>query len=137
MNVKNCRNCGKLFNYIGGLQICPACKEETEKLYEKARDFIRDNRGASVRQVVEECEIEEALIRQWVREERLVFDSASGIGVTCEGCGASIASGRYCEKCKLNLMQGLQAVGRQPVKPQPNPAKGSRENPRMRFLDNK
>ena len=136
MNVKNCRNCGKLFNYIGGLPICMACKEEAEAKYQVARDYIRDHRGASVKEVSEECDVDEQQIRQWVKEERLVFDTESGIGVVCESCGVAIGSGRYCSKCKLDLVNGLQAAGRQPVRPAQQ-AKPSRENPRMRFLDNK
>lgn len=136
MNVKNCRSCGKLFNYIGGMPICPACKEEAEKKYQVAREYIRDHRGATVSEVSRECEVEEAQIRQWVREERLVFDTESGIGMTCESCGASIPAGRICDKCKANLISGLKAAGRQPVRPQ-QPQKATRENPRMRFLDGK
>ena len=136
MNVKNCRNCGKIFNYIGGLPICPACRELADKKFNEVKDYVRDHRGCSVKEVSEECEVEEAQIRQWVREERLIFDTESGIGVVCESCGVVIPSGRLCDKCKANLINGLSAAGRQPVKPQ-QPQKPTRENPRMRFLDNK
>lgn len=136
MNVKNCRGCGKLFNYIGGMPLCPACKEAAEKKFTEVKDFIRDNVRASIKEVSEKCEVDEAQIRQWIREERLVLDSESGIGIQCESCGATISSGRYCDKCKATLMNGLSAAGRQPVKPA-QPQRMTRENPRMRFLDNK
>ena len=32
MEVMNCRNCKRLFNYITGPMICPACKDKLEKL---------------------------------------------------------------------------------------------------------
>lgn len=133
MNVKNCRNCGKLFNYIGGMPICPACKEEAEKKFVIVKDYIRDNHGASVRKVSEECDVDEAQIRQWVREERLVFDTPDGAGVYCEVCGTPITSGRYCDKCKISLVNDLNAAGRKPVAKQPN-KKPEKDNPRMRFL---
>jgi len=136
MNVKNCRSCGRVFNHIGGLPICPQCKETAEAKYQVAREYIREHRGATVQQVSEECDVEEAQIRQWVREERLVFDTESGIGVVCESCGTVIASGRLCDRCKAELMMGLKAAGRQPVRPQ-QAKRDTRENPRMRFLDNK
>jgi len=136
MNVKNCRSCGKIFNYIGGMPICPACKEEAEKKYQIVRDYVRDNKGCTIKTVSEECDVDENQIRQWVREERLIFDTDSGIGVFCEVCGTPIASGRYCDKCKINLVNGLKQAGRQPVQPQ-RPQTQTRENPRMRFLDNK
>ena len=31
MNVRNCRKCGKLFNHVMGMPICPACKDALEK----------------------------------------------------------------------------------------------------------
>lgn len=134
MNVKNCRNCGKLFNYIGGMPICPACRELADKKFQEVKDYIRDNKGASVKAVSEACDVDEAQIRQWVREERLVFDSTTGIGVQCETCGAPISSGRFCDKCKANLVNGLQAAGRQPVRPI-QPQKAVKDSPKMRFLD--
>lgn len=134
MNVKNCRNCGRIFNYIGGMPICPACRELADKKFNEVKDYIRENKRCSIVEVSKECEVDEAQIRQWVREERLVFDTDSGIGVVCETCGVAISSGRYCDKCKAALVTGLSAAGRQPVKPQ-QVQKATKENPRMRFLD--
>lgn len=135
MNVKNCRKCGKIFNYIGGLPICPTCREAADKQFQDVKEYIREHKGASVAEVAEACEVDEAQIRQWVREERLVFDTESGIGIVCESCGVTIPSGRLCDKCKLNLVNGLTAAGRRPVAS--TQQKPTRENPRMRFLDNK
>lgn len=135
MNVKNCRKCGKIFNYIGGLPICPTCREAADKQFQDVKEYIREHKGSSVAEVAEACEVDEAQIRQWVREERLVFDTESGIGIVCESCGVTIPSGRLCDKCKLNLVNGLTAAGRRPVAP--TQQKPTRENPRMRFLDNK
>ncbi|MDO4188260.1 MAG: flagellar protein [Lachnospiraceae bacterium] len=135
MNVKNCRKCGKIYNYIGGLPICPTCREAADKQFNEVKEFVRENKGASIKQVSEKCGVDEAQIRQWVREERLVFDTDSGIGVVCETCGTPIASGRYCDRCKLELANGLAAAGRRPA--QSRPQAPVRESPRMRFLDNK
>ena len=49
MNVKNCRNCGKLFNYIGGLNICPQCKEDAEKKFIKLRKRYSEQKNLVVR----------------------------------------------------------------------------------------
>ena len=136
MNVKNCRNCGKIFNYIGGLPICPACREAADKKFSEVKDYVRDNKGASIKAVSEACDVDEAQIRQWVREERLVFDTESGIGVVCESCGVVIPSGRLCDKCKAELVSGLSAAGRRPVAPTQQ-ATSARDSARMRFLDNK
>ena len=136
MDVKNCRKCRKLFNYIGGPQICPQCKEDLEKKFQEVKAFIQDNRNATVIEVAEACEVEEGQIRQWVREERLMFSDASASGILCESCGTPIASGRFCDKCKVNMINDLSSVGRKPVvqeKPAPSSVR-SGEN-KMRFLN--
>ncbi len=133
MNVKNCRRCGKLFNYVAGQQICPACKEEMEKSFQKVKDYIRENTHASIRDVAKECEVDENQIRQWVREERLVFSEPTAGGIVCESCGVPIATGRFCEKCKANTINSLNGV--LPKKEAPQQAAKRKEAARMRFLD--
>lgn len=136
MNVRNCRSCGKLFNYIGGQPVCPACKEALEEKFQQAKKYIDEHHGAGVQEVARECEVEEAQVRQWVREERLVFDTSAGIGIACEQCGTVIASGRLCDKCKITFMNDLSAAGRRPQMQQAQ-QRTTTNNPRMRFLDNK
>ena len=135
MDVKNCKRCRRLFNYIGGQPICPACREELEAVFQKVKKYIQENRNASVSQVSEACEVEEGQIRQWVREERLMFAEGSVSGIACEVCGSPIVSGRFCEKCKAGMFNDLQKAGRQPVRPQqPQVSRTAREN-KMRFLN--
>ena len=38
MEVMNCRNCKRLFNYITGPMICPACKDKLEKKFGHGSD---------------------------------------------------------------------------------------------------
>ena len=133
MNVKNCRSCGKIFNYIGGLPICPACKETAEAKYQEAREYIREHRGATVREVSEECDVEEAQIRQWVREERLQFADDSPVGIECEVCGVTIRTGRFCEGCKNKMASNLSDSIRKPVQEQTQSSRGDNKN-RMRFI---
>ena len=134
MEVKNCRKCRRLFNYIGGQPICPACKEALEADFQKVKKYIQDNRNCSVSQVAEACEVEEGQIRQWVREERLMFAEGSVSGIACEVCGTPIVSGRFCEKCKAGMINDLQAAGRRPQAPVQQQARRSAEN-KMRFLN--
>ncbi len=135
MNVRNCKNCGRLFNYIAGPPICPNCKEELEKKFQQAKEFIRENKNSTVQIVAEEVDVPESQIKQWIREERLVFSDAAIAGIACEVCGASITTGRFCEKCKGQMMNDLNGAIKKPeahvIK------KRERENPRMRFLDNR
>ena len=122
MDVRNCRQCGKLYNYIGGSyrNLCP-------------KEYIRDNKVASISEISDKFEVSTKQIEQWVREERLCFTDDSPIGLQCECCGATIKTGRYCDKCKGTMANKLDNLYKAPA---PAPRAGrDRDNARMRFLD--
>ncbi len=135
MDVKNCRICKRLFNYIGGQQICPQCREELEKKFQEVKKYLFDNRGANIKAVCENCDVEESMVRQWIREERLEFSSGIDIGVTCETCGAPITTGRFCEKCKASMINSLSEAGKRPEAPVQKQVKPQTHENRMRFLN--
>ena len=115
--------------------MCPACKEELEKKFEQVKEHIRGNKNATIQTVAEECDVAESQIKQWVREERLIFSEARTAGIVCENCGESITTGRYCDKCKAQMINGLGGISRrEPIKQIEEPKKDS---PKMRFLDGK
>ena len=134
MNVRNCKKCGKIFNYVAGPAICPRCKADQESKFQEVKKFVQENRGADITEVAEACEVEVKQIRQWIREERLQFADDSPIRIPCEGCGAMIQSGRFCDKCKLELSSGLkQTLGQN--KPRETEKKQTKsEGDKMRFL---
>ncbi|MBQ0042021.1 MAG: flagellar protein [Lachnospiraceae bacterium] len=134
MNVRNCRSCGKIFNYLSGPPICQACKDAREAKFQEVKAYVYEHRQASIPQIAQDCEVETSQIQQWIREERLVFAEDSPIGVNCENCGAMIRTGRFCEKCKKDMVGQLSMAGRRPAAPEPV-KKQTREDPRMRFLD--
>ena len=134
MNVRTCRKCGRLFNYITGYQICPVCKEALEAKFQEVKEYVREHKGVSINEVSEVCEVETNMIRQWLREERLELAEDSGIMLACEACGGLIRSGRYCDKCKNNLVNGFNSVlhGKKPVEPSISTRRSA--DARMRFL---
>lgn len=135
MEVKNCRRCRKLFNYTSGPQICPVCHEELEKKFVEVKEYIREHADANVNTVAKECGVDKNQIGQWIREERLIFAEGAGVDLTCEKCGASINTGRFCEKCKGEMANGLMnSIARQSA-PAAKPEKKSAGGPRMHFLD--
>jgi flagellar operon protein (TIGR03826 family) len=135
MNVRNCRKCGKLFNYMAGMPICPACKEVLEAKFQDVKKYIRDHRAADIKEVSEACEVESAQIQQWIREERLEFTSDSPVKLPCENCGTMIRSGKYCEKCKKNMANNLSSAIDKPRQAAlvEEPKRTSHDN-KMRFL---
>ena len=43
MEVRNCRNCGRLYNYMGGgYLICSLCKDELDKKFAEVKKYIRE-----------------------------------------------------------------------------------------------
>lgn len=100
MNIRNCKKCGKMFNFISGEPICPACKEAAEAKFQEVKKFVQDNKQASIDEIVRNCDVDQKMVKQWIREERLFFSDDSPVKINCEVCGAQIPTGRFCEKCK-------------------------------------
>lgn len=135
MDVRNCRKCRKIFNYIGGPLFCPACRDALEAKFQEVKKYVYTNKGATVPQIAQDCEVEVAQIQQWIREERLVFADDSPIGISCETCGAMIKTGRFCEACKAQMTNTLNSVRQRPQPQLQQPAKREKESPKMRFLN--
>jgi len=103
MDVRNCRQCGRLYNYIGGsmYNLCPDCIDKQ--------------------------------LQQWIREERLTFSEDSPIGIPCEMCGKTIKSGKFCESCKQQMATNLGKMYRNEAPdPKPVRRKSERGKMRFR-----
>lgn len=133
MNVRNCKKCGRIFNYVTGVPMCQTCKDALEEKFQEVKKYVQDHPGVGIPEVSEVCEVEPSQIRQWIREERLEFAEGSGIGVDCEKCGATIRTGRFCQKCKNTMVNELGNMYQRP-KLAPKPAE-TRSDARMRFLE--
>ena len=134
MEIKNCRECGMMFNYTGGLQVCPNCMKKMEEKFIEVKKYIYDNPGAGIQQVSDEMEVSIKLLKKWIREERLTFSADSGVGIDCERCGKTILSGRFCDECKNKVTHQLDRAYDKPTAG--GPAKKKEQNPKMRFLNN-
>lgn len=134
MDVRNCRNCGRLFNYLSGPNICPVCRAEADKKFAQVKEYIRDNPHATIHMVAEENDVSVQQIRQWVREEWLEFSADSPVGIECESCGTTIRTGRFCDSCKNRMHNDLSGLLKKPEKKEPV-VKKNRDRDKMRFLD--
>lgn len=104
MDVRNCKGCSRLFNYIGGQQLCPECIKALDIKFDQVRDYVYDHPRAGMQQVAEENDVSIAQIKRWIREERLAFSDDAQVGLECEGCGKMIRTGRFCETCKAKYI---------------------------------
>ena len=108
-------------------------QKQLEDKFVEIKEYIRDNKVASISEISDKFEVSTKQIEQWVREERLCFADDSPIGLQCECCGATIKTGRYCDKCKGTMANKLDNLYKAPA---PAPRAGrDHDNARMRFLD--
>lgn len=135
MNIRNCRKCGCIFNYLSGSILCQACKEEMEIKFQEVKEYVREHPGVGIPEVSQACDVDSAQIQAWLREERLEVTESSAIYLNCESCGAPIRSGKYCDKCKMQLTSGFKNVmnANRPKETERKPV-NTKDNPKMRFL---
>ena len=133
MDVRNCKQCGKLFNFIGGAPICPECNKVAEDKFDDVKQYIYDHPKCGMQEVAEEMEVSVAQIRKWLREERLSFSEDSEIALNCEKCGKKILTGRFCKLCKETMTNQMSSLYRKD-EPVVKYERKKTEN-KMRFLD--
>ena len=132
MDVRNCRSCGRLFNYMSGPPICSMCQKKLEDKFREVREYLNENPRSSVRALSEAMDVSTKQIKQWTREERLTLSEPGADGINCEHCGEPISSGRFCEKCKASMTNTLNGVLGKPKAPEAK--KQESHGNKMRFL---
>ncbi|KNY28631.1 MerR family transcriptional regulator [Pseudobacteroides cellulosolvens] len=107
-DIRNCKRCGQIFNYVGK-QICPDCLKVDEDDFKRVKEYLYKYPGTSMSKVSEDLEISMQKITRYLREGRLeiVGDEANMV-LSCEGCGKSIRSGRFCDACSGGLAKDFQ-----------------------------
>lgn len=133
MEVRNCKQCGRLYNYIGGTykNFCPDCINKLEEKFIEVKDFIETNKRATMPEISEECNVKIEQIERWIREERLFFAEDSPIGIDCEKCGVTIKAGRFCPSCKAKMANVLADLY---SSKENNPVRTRQDNDRMQLL---
>lgn len=108
--LTNCPNCNEIFVKNQFRDICQKCWKEEEKAYERVYQFIRkrENRTATMAQVVESTEVEEKLILKFIKTGRLKVTQFPNLGYPCDKCGAITREGKICDKCTETLRKDLE-----------------------------
>jgi hypothetical protein len=70
--VEACRECGRLYGFLPR-GVCVDCQDLREQRFQAVKEYLADNRGASILQTATETGVEEGLIVGWVREGRLQY----------------------------------------------------------------
>lgn len=110
MKLKNCPECGKLYiESTAGM--CPDCARLEQINEKKIADYAREHPDSSIADIHEATGVKESTILRMIREGR--FLSLASISYPCESCGAPIAKGRVCEKCRKNFLLQLKKINEQ------------------------
>ncbi len=109
-DLRNCRRCGRMYNYIGGPPICLDCKNADEEVFKKVKDYLYDNPGATLSQVAMDCDVSVEKIKMFLREGRLEITEGTNIILECERCGKSIRTGRFCNECQNQIHNDISGT---------------------------
>ncbi len=104
MSIKNCPDCGKIFNYNEIRMVCPECWEKNEEDFRAIREYLYENPNKNISEVAEATGISIEKIKKYLREDRLIaVNNASASLLDCQKCGKPISSGNYCEDCRKQI----------------------------------
>lgn len=107
MELRNCARCGKLFLYQG-IPYCTECQKLDEEDFAKVKDYLYEHPGAPLIEVSDATQVPPDRILRYLKEGRLELASEQNSILKCERCGAPIRMGRYCEKCIVEVSEGLR-----------------------------
>jgi flagellar operon protein (TIGR03826 family) len=104
-DLTNCPNCGKIMAKNKFRDICQDCYKVEEKQFETVYRYMRkrENRAATIRQIVEATEVSEELILKFIKSGRIQVAHFPNLGYPCDKCGRIIRTGKLCERCLTEL----------------------------------
>lgn len=107
--LANCSRCNEVFVKMIR-DICQKCYREEETAFETVYRFLskRENREATIFEIVEATEVEEELIIKFIREKRLRTSQFPKLAYPCEKCGVQIVSGKLCQNCSEGILQEFE-----------------------------
>lgn len=113
MEIRNCKRCKKIFQYLNGPVLCPSCRDEDEQMFQKVKEYLKENPRSTMTEVAEALDISIERITRYLREGRLEIAPNSPIKLDCERCGAPITTGRFCNTCSGKLGGDLESTSRE------------------------
>ncbi|MDQ0206769.1 ferredoxin [Alkalicoccobacillus murimartini] len=70
----------------------------------------KKNRSATMLEVCDHTGVEERVVRQFIREGRLIVSQFPNLGYPCESCGNMIQAKRICSSCQSELERELDSL---------------------------
>jgi flagellar operon protein (TIGR03826 family) len=118
MKLENCPNCGRLFVRNQFRDICESCYREEEDAFEKVYNFLRkrENRMATMTQVVDATGVKESLLIKFIKSGRIKLVQFPNLGYPCDCCGTLIREGKLCADCLKDLNQQIEKLQKEEEK---------------------
>ena len=103
--IRNCTKCGKIFTAMNGEKVCRDCVQKEKDFEEKVVQYIRDNPGSSLRDVMNATGATDKLMKRMIKEGIFTQPANQVEGATypCMKCGRPITHGTYCMDCLSKL----------------------------------
>jgi len=131
LNVGYCPRCGKLFSRSYH-EVCANCVKEIEEQYTLCRDYLKENKYATLSQLSEETGVPMKQILKFIREGRLATTDAPNITYPCESCGTPIREHYLCPNCRDRLAKKISRV-QQDIGNKPSRSDKESHEPAFRF----
>lgn len=110
--LSNCPQCGSLYVQNAFRSVCEPCYKKEDQLFQIVHEYIRkrENRTATLMQVVRATGVEESLIHKFIKQGRLKLAHFPNLGYPCDQCGTLIREGRICVECRDELKKELNTI---------------------------
>ncbi|WP_088044063.1 hypothetical protein [Bacillus sp. EAC] len=110
-NAINCARCFTLTVQNGKSKLCPKCQKIDNAWLEVVLNYLRqrENRTATIVQVLNATLVTEEWIYEWVRDGKILQRHFPNIGIPCPKCGENLTDGvSLCSGCKGKLARSLE-----------------------------
>jgi flagellar operon protein (TIGR03826 family) len=126
--LRNCAKCGKLFTPISSsIKLCVQCEKDEQDQFNQVKEYLKEHAKATVIELTKATGVERKQIYEWVKSGRLDIASVLDLGLSCESCGKSIKSGRFCIECAARIESDARKVLAQQDRTKPTDS-GSRKD---------
>ena len=66
MEILACSHCGKLFNYVRGDRLCPACQKAMNDHFVEVKKYVREHPNVDITTVSQEMKVSVRQIHRWI-----------------------------------------------------------------------
>ncbi|TDQ36926.1 TIGR03826 family flagellar region protein [Aureibacillus halotolerans] len=115
MNIDNCPSCGALYYKTLTQDVCRSCFQLEEEQFDRVYAFLKQkqNRSASMQEVVEQTSVKESLLIKYIKKGRLRTSQFPNLGYPCARCNTMINQDKLCNSCREDIAKDLASFDMQ------------------------